>query len=108
MKYAYASEKFAMARRILMLPPPGNESFVIMNAFHECSLGLHNLDESELDDNSRLWLSELKELMNTDGIVDDTGRGTWIIKAERLSTDEKRKLAMLVDDLTYWFDSRNN
>ena len=103
-KYANSAQKLAVARSNLMLPHPDGEANSIMHAFHECSLGLLNLDRNVLDDSVRAWLSRLDELMNTDDIEDPSGRGLWMVKAETLSTEEKIELSNIVDELASWFD----
>lgn len=101
-QYSYAAEKFAQARRNLMLPHPSGESESIMLAFHGCSLALHNLAREGLDDDVHGWLRELEELMSTKGMI-DSGKGLWIAKAERLSVDDKITLSNVIDELAYWF-----
>jgi len=76
-KYSYPAEKFSTARRYLMLPHTKGEAESIMLAFHECSLGLHDLDRDDLDENARDWVRKLEELMNTDGLNDPSDRGLW-------------------------------
>ena len=104
MKYSYPAEKFSTARRCLMLPHTSGEAESIMHAFHECSLGLHDLDRDDLDENARDWVRKLEELMNTDGLNDPSDRGLWKVKAEQLSNDEKIELSHVVDELAHWFD----
>lgn len=101
--FRYAAEKFAAARRSLMLPHPRGESQSIASAFHECFLGLKDLPRNALDANARKWVGELDELMNTDGVPEDP-RGTSYMKAERLSVEEKFTLSSVVDELADWFD----
>jgi len=108
MKYGYQAEKFGTARRLLMLPVPGSEDTVIASAFHECSLAFNNLDESGLDDNSRMWIYKIRNILNTDGLKDRLKKGLWYVKAEGMSSEEKREFAHLVDDLTDWFDRHNS
>jgi hypothetical protein len=108
MKYSYPAEKFSVARHCLMLPHPKGEAESIMHAFHECSLGLHDLDRDGLDDNARKWVRKLEELMSTDGLDDPSGRGLWVIKAERLSINDKIELSRVVDELACWFDRANS
>ena len=88
-----------------MLPHTKGEAESIMLAFHECSLGLHDLDRDDLDENARDWVRKLEELMNTDGLNDPSDRGLWKVKAEQLSNDEKTGLSRVVDELAHWFDS---
>ncbi len=107
MKYLYLSEKLAAARHMLMLPHPNGEEESIMHAFHECSLGLKDLDRDTLDDSQRTWVMKLEELMNTDGLEDPSERGLWRIKAETLTEDEKIELSRIVDDLAISLDREN-
>lgn len=72
-------------------------------AFHECHLGLFDVRTEDVDDNARKWVTILRRLMDTADIEDPTGRGTWIIKAERLSAADKSELAGVVDELAHWF-----
>src|SRR4030065_562703 len=93
MKFSYQAEKFSDARSLLMLPHPEGETASIASAFHECSLGLHNLNEQELDDTARVWVAKLKELMDTSGLTDPDGRGLWEVKATYLTLVEKFALS---------------
>lgn len=106
MDFSYPSEKFYMARRHLMLPHPQGEAESIMHAFHECSLGLHDVRRENLDDDARRWLGTLDRLMDTSGLEDPAGIGLWIIKAEKLTVDEKFELSRAIDELANWFDTR--
>jgi hypothetical protein len=103
-KYNYPTEKFAVARSSLMLPHPRGEAESIAEAFHECSLGLHRLDEDGLDDDARHWIVVLRRLMNTDGLEDPTERGLFLLKAETLTVEDKFELSRVVDELACWFD----
>jgi hypothetical protein len=107
LRFSYAAEKFGAARRGLMLPHPKGESQSVAGAFHECSLGLKDLPRQALDENARKWVGELEELMNTDGIPEDS-RGAWYMKAERLTVEEKFTLSGVVDELADWFDRENH
>ena len=107
MKFAYPGEKLLSARHILMLPHPNGEEESIMHAFHECSLGLKNVDKDALDDSQREWVMKLEELMNTDGLEDPDGKGLWRIKAEALTEAEKFELSRVVDELATSFDREN-
>lgn len=103
MKFGYQSEKFATARRALMLPHSRGEHSSIADAFHECSLGLHGLDRTALDDDSRRWLDSLERLMDTTGLSDPNGEGLWTVKARTLTVDDKLELSRIVDELAFWF-----
>lgn len=102
-RFPYASEKFSAARAILMLPFPEGEAAAIAAAFHECHLGLDKLPAEQLDEAARDWINTLRGLMSTDEISDPQARGTWTLKAERLSEDEKSSLSRVVDELAHWF-----
>jgi hypothetical protein len=104
LKFSYPSEKFSAARRCLMLPHTHGETEDIANAFHECSLGLHDLDHEKLDDHSSKWVNKIRELMDTSVIQDRSGRGKWLIKAEQLTEEQKIELSKAVDELANWFD----
>jgi len=106
MKFMYQAEKLSAAMRSLMLPHPQGEAESIMHAFHNCSLGFHDLHDKDLDDNARSWVATIKELMDTTGIDDPMGRGTWLIKAERLTEDQRCELSNAVDELAHWFDRK--
>lgn len=107
-KYAYAWEKFSAARRSLMLPHPRGEASSIADAFHECSLGLRDIQLDDLDSDSRSSVLTLQSLMNTDGIEDVNGIGTWRIKGDRLSVDQRIDLSRLIDELASWFRRRTD
>jgi len=104
MRYLYQAEKFAAARRALMLPHPMGEAVSIAGAFHECSLGLHKIDRSQLDSTAIEWLKKLDKLMDYSGSNDSTGKGLWQVKAETLTVDQKSELSHIIDELAHWFD----
>ena len=105
MKYAYPAEKLSAARRCLMLPHLEGEAQSIMHAFHECELGLDGIDTTDIDNEDvKRWIAKIRELMDTSDIEDPHQRGTWIIKAEQLSSVQKFELSRAVDELAHWFD----
>ena len=103
--FTHQAELLSRARRALMLPHSRGEAQSIAEAFHECSLAFHEFRPDDLDDNSRRWFDKITELMDTAGIDDPAGRGTFVIKAERLTNDEKIDLSHAVDELAHWLDS---
>ena len=105
-KYGYPAEKLSAARHILMAPHPRGEATGYAGAFHECMLGLKDLPPKELDDNARSWVETIERTMDATGIEDRSGRGTWTIKAEGLSIEEKQEFSDAVDQLAHWFDHR--
>lgn len=107
MKYSYATEKLSAARRALMLPHPEGEAQSIAHAFHECSLGLQDIRVDDLDsDSAQSWVAKIRELMDTSGIEDQSGRGTWFSKADQLTVNEKLELSRVVDELAHWFEKK--
>jgi len=107
MKFTFASEKFATARRSLMLPHPNGDTTAIADAFSECSLSLRTFNHDDLDDGARTSLRKLEELMGTTGLDDPLHRGLYTIKAERLSIDQKAELSEVIDYLASWFDAQS-
>jgi len=105
-KYGCAAEKLSAARRILMAPHPRGEAASYADAFHECMLGLKDIDRDDLDDNARTWMATVERTMDTADIDDPSKRGTWIIKAEMLTVDEMTQYSHAVDELAHWFDRR--
>lgn len=101
--YSYQHEKLMVARRSLMLPHTMGEAHSIYGAFLACSLAFKDLDESRLDDDARGWVTKLKGFMDTSGIDDPKGEGTFLIKARRLTVDEQRELSDCIDNLAYCF-----
>lgn len=102
-RFVYQTEKFAAARRCLMLPFPQGESHSISLAFHECYLGLNDHDRDDLDGSAREWVNKLERLMDTTGVHDTSGRGAWAAKGDQFTEVEKFELSQCVDALASWF-----
>jgi hypothetical protein len=102
MKYVSQAETFSTARRSLMLPHPRGEQDSIARAFHECRLGLNDLDRDGLDENARGRVKRLEELMATAGFSDEN-RVAQAVEARELSLQEKFELSRIIDELAYWF-----
>jgi len=107
MKYTYASEKFASARRSLMLPHIEDETTSIADAFTECSHGLHELNADDLDNGARESLRKLKELMDTTGLADPSLGCLYTMKAGLLTQDQKAELSREINYLECWFDAES-
>jgi len=103
MKYSYQAEKLSLARSSLMLPHTSGLAQSISSAFQACSLGFKDLDETGLDADARRWVATIKSLMETTGIKDPAGVGTFELKARTLSTDQQSDLSRAVDELAHWF-----
>ena len=105
-RYGYPAEKLSAARRILMAPHPEGEAVSFGHAFLECEHGLRHMRPEDLDDNARHWVSTIREIMDTAGVVDPHRRGTAFVKAERLSIEDKHRFSAAVDELAHWFHDR--
>ena len=103
MDYGYQWEKLCSARRCLMLPHSKGIEQSIADCFHDCSLAFHRLDESGLDSNAKRYISVIKDLMDTTGLVDPSEKGLWFVKAHQFTTDQQLELSRNVDELAYWF-----
>lgn len=103
-KYMYPTEKLNAARRILMLPHPGGEARSLAGAFHECSLGLKGFSDEDFDSHSQTWFRTIRETMDTTGVEDPSGEGTWLRRAKSLDVDQKAAFASAVDELADWCD----
>lgn len=105
MRYSYQAEKLSSARSSLMLPHSRGEAESIASAFHELSLAFHQLDVRALGDSAQRWVNKLQEFMDTTGVSDPNGEGTWVVKARTFSTDDQLEISHTVDELAHWFDS---
>ena len=106
MDVSFLGEHFGNARRALMLPHSRGEAESIMDAFHECDIGLYGIDRSKFEDTPRAWVEKLDTLMNTAGLSDPSSEGLWLIKARKLTVDNKPELSRIVDELANWFNRR--
>ena len=108
MKFSYQSKCFSEARSALMLPFYDGEDGAIANAFHLCSraLGKFRLDRSKLAEDSKVldWIRVIEETMDTDGLADPAGIGTWRVKARSLTVEEQSAFSTAVSELAAWFD----
>ena len=92
-----------------MLPHTSGEANSIMHAFHECTLGLAGIDKSELDDYARDCIRALDDFMDprefSDADEAET-KGSWVLKAETFTVDQKLELSRLIDSLAAWFKNQ--
>ena len=64
-----------------------------------------DLDLDGLDsDDVQGWIETVRQTMDTTGIEDDSGVGTWMLKAEGLSVDEQHEFSRVIDELASWFN----
>lgn len=104
-RFDYQGEKLSQARSALMLPHTMGEDQSIASAFEVCDRAFHQFDVDRIkDDNARLWVEMIKRLMDTSGVDDPTGEGTYIQRARQMTTDEKREFSKAVDELASWFN----
>jgi hypothetical protein len=104
--YSYASKRFSEARSALMLPHPEGEAQSIAMCFFDCKMGLTDIKREHLDDDAAAWVETLGEFMNTEGIEDPGGVGTYLLRARQLTTDDQMTLSRIVDELAHYFDRR--
>jgi len=50
---------------------------------------------------------KLEELIDGSGLDDPLDRGLYIVKAERLSLDQKTELSEVINYLASWFDAES-
>jgi len=104
-RFDYQGEKLSQARSSLMLPHTMGEEQSIASAFEVCDRAFHQFDVSRIkDDNARGWVDTIKRLMDTTGVEDPTGEGTYTQRARRMNTEEKREFSNAVDELASWFN----
>ena len=104
-RFSYQSEKLSQARSSLMLPHSMGEERSVAFAFEFCGRAFHQFDVGRVEDeNARQWIDTIKRYMNTEGVEDPTGEGTWVQRARMMTTDEKREFSDAVDQLASWFD----
>jgi hypothetical protein len=82
---------------MLMASFPKGEAFSFAMAFHECHLGLRDRRSNDLHDSARSWVSTITRLMDMASIEAPHSRGTGLLKAERLSIDEKSEFLQAVE-----------
>ncbi|MDP3072298.1 MAG: hypothetical protein Q8N18_18550 [Opitutaceae bacterium] len=104
LKYSYQAEKLSVARSSLMLPHAGGAAKSIASAFQACSLGFTDMDRKGLNADARRCVKVIEGFMDTTGIEDPKGVGTYELKARKLTEDEQGELSQAVDELAYWFD----
>jgi hypothetical protein len=98
MRFKYAAEKLAEARRNLMAPHPRGEAESFVGAFRECDQALKSIRLKDLDDGAQSWAATIARVIHGDpyeAITEDA----WLMRAERLTADEKRDFSTAVDQL---------
>jgi hypothetical protein len=97
-KYKYAAEKLAEARRSLMAPHPLGEAESFAGAFRECDQALKSIRLRDLDDGAQSWAATIARVIRGDR-YEATTEDAWLARAERLTADEKRDFSSAVDQL---------
>ncbi len=106
LSFSYAAVRLSEARQALMAPHPLGEAASYTAAFHGCASVLDSvwpIPRDELDPQARAWVATIEGVMDTTGIEDPTGRGTFAIRADQLTNDEKREFSAALDGLADWF-----
>ena len=83
-----------------MAPHFRGESHSFAGAFEECSLALHDLGSTPLDDEiAQGWVDTIRSTMDTTGIDAPEHLGTKMVKISCLSQEEKAEFSSAVDEL---------
>ncbi len=106
MSYGYPAEKFSTARQALRVPHTDGEHEPVVSAFQECRAGLHRMNRSKLDENTRSLIYALECFMDTEGVSVSAGESAWTVKAKGLTADERLEISRLVEELAHWFASQ--
>lgn len=106
MQFPRQAERFAVARRCLMLPHPDGVAESIAKAFEACAMGLRSFHRGALDPNASAWLQRIEALMDISTVsgADDSERR--LTRAAQLTSDEQADLSRLVDELAHWFERK--
>lgn len=107
-KYSGPAEKLSAARDFLMPPHPKSEAYSYAEAFNQCSLALLELRPEDLDSVAHSWVATIERTRDTTDVQNPSGRGTWIVKAEQLSSEEKERFSQAVDHLANWLSRRSS
>jgi hypothetical protein len=110
-KYEHPAEKFDSARKYLERSHSEGDVILIADAFRECRSALFQLSKPNvdyLDDGVKVTLEQLKELMDTTGLEDQSESSLDIVKAELLTPDQKVELSGVVNYLANWFDTKSS
>lgn len=104
-RFDYQGEKLSLARSSLMAPHEMGEEHSYAAAFHACSLAFHQFDVSRVkNDDAVRWIETIKRLMDTSGVEDPTGEGTWVHRARQMTLEERREFSNAVDELASFFN----
>lgn len=103
MEFRPQVERFASARRCLMLPHPDGDAAAISKCFVACHAGLRSLRRGLLEPTAQQWLEQLEQLMSTETIEGDSESERLHKRAQQLSAEEQSDLSRLVDELANWF-----
>lgn len=107
MAFEHQSQRFAAARRSLMLPHRDGVTSAIASALQACNIGFRNLRPGQLDEHAAKWLDALQALIGPapTGGNPDSDREHWHARAAELDVEQQSDLSRLVDELAHWFHS---
>jgi hypothetical protein len=89
-RYAYPADRLSAAWRRLRAPYLSGDTANFAGALQECSLGLGDLREQDLDDKARSCVRTIKSTLET----------------TQLTEKQKHDFSHAVDELAYWFNAR--
>jgi len=89
-----------------MLPHAEGEAESIADAFLFCDSAFETLGTIELGARERELIATITELMDTSGVNSPGSRGPWVVKAERLSYQQKLTLSHAVEALAHSLERR--
>lgn len=103
-RFHYQHQKMSQARSALMLAHTSGVAHSIASAFFSCNLALEDLNIDDIEDESvRIWIATIERMMDTTGIEDPTGEGTYLERARQMTPDDQMAFSKAVDELTDWF-----
>ena len=106
-EFMYQSEKFRVARQVLMAPHPNGEDDSFTGALHECQLGLKDVVETKLDDDARRDVEIIRHALDTTGVeMEEHEDGSLTAKIRQMNDEQKSEISGAVDRLATWFDHR--
>ncbi|MCX6929075.1 MAG: hypothetical protein NT154_38550 [Verrucomicrobia bacterium] len=77
-----------------------------LNSVEDVLEYIKTLGTIELGERERELIATITELMDSSGVNNPGNRGPWVVKAERLSYEQKLTLSRAVDALTHWLERR--
>jgi hypothetical protein len=89
-----------------MLPHAAGEAESIADAFLFCDSAFKTLGTIELGERERELIATITDLMDTSDVNRLGNHGPWLVKAERLSYEQKLALSRAVEALAHLLERR--